>query len=71
LAVALAWPAEPVGVAQPTTRRRRVVYKPALNFTGDDQFEVQTLYANGQVVEYSYHVKVVGPSKGGRADIRP
>jgi len=52
-------------------KSQQLVYKPALNFTGDDQFEVQTLYANGQVVEYSYHVKVVGPSKGGRADIRP
>jgi len=45
-------------------KSQQLVYKPALNFTGDDQFEVQTLYANGQVVEYSYHVKVVGPSKG-------
>jgi hypothetical protein len=52
-------------------KSRRLNYKPAVGYVGDDQFEVQEWYANGMVTEYTYHIKVVGPAKGGRADIRP
>jgi len=52
-------------------KAQQLIYKPALNFTGDDEFSVEVLSSNGMVTEYTYKVKVVGPSKGGRADIRP
>jgi hypothetical protein len=52
-------------------KSQQLIYKPALNFIGDDEFEVEVLGSNGMVSQYTYHVKVVGPSKGGRTDLRP
>jgi hypothetical protein len=52
-------------------KSQQLIYKPALNLIGDDEFEVEVLGSNGMVSQYTYHIKVVGPSKGGRTDLRP
>jgi hypothetical protein len=67
------YPAYPKDSARAKCNDRKVKaylfnYKSGLDYAGDDQFEVQVLNPNGTATEYVYHVKVIGPSRGGRAD---